>query len=153
MQVIQLTRGYETVVDDEDYDDLIKYSWYASGLQGRPARRLKAGPRKLIYMYHHILSVLPWVISLNGYSVDHIDGDPLNNCRDNLRLVTQKDNMRNTIRYGLNQGIAYDSTHDKWKAYIDQPDQPRINVGTFVTEDEARKAVQTKRLELGLENN
>lgn len=56
MAIIQLTKGYETLVDDEFFEDLSQYNWYASGAEGRPARRLKAGPRKLIFMYHQILS-------------------------------------------------------------------------------------------------
>lgn len=34
-----------------------------------------------------------------GYVVDHIDRDKLNNRADNLRYVTQTENMRNTERY------------------------------------------------------
>ena len=34
-----------------------------------------------------------------GLIVDHIDGDRLNNCVENLRWVTQKVNMNNTVKH------------------------------------------------------
>lgn len=153
MAIIQLTKGFETVVDDELYEELNSYNWYASGLEGRPARRLKAGPRKLIYLYHQVLGVLPWVLREQGLVVDHIDCDPLFNKKENLRVVSHKDNMRNNTYYGHRQGICLDVTHGKWKAYLDRPDLPRINIGTFVTELEAQTALDQVKQELGLESN
>lgn len=153
MAIIRLTRGYETLIDDELYDDLAKYNWYASGNEGRPARRLKAGPRKLIYMYHQILHVLPWVINHMCLSVDHINRDPLDNRISNLRIVSLKVNARNTIRHEQAVGICFDNTHHKYKAYLDRPDLPRINIGTFFTREEAELALWKIKEELSLENN
>lgn len=153
MAIIRLTKGCETIVDDELYGNLNSYRWHASGLDRRPARRLRAGPRKMIFIYHQILHILPWVMHSLGLEVDHIDGDCLNNQLDNLRLGTHTDNMRNKFAYGYRQGVCYDTTHDKWKAYIDQTDLPRINVGTYWTHDEALAALSAKKLELGIEDN
>lgn len=152
MAVIYLTRGYHTIVDDDLYFELARYSWYASGIDGRPARRLRLGPRKLIYIYHQVLGVLPWVLKLKGFEIDHINGDPLDNQISNLRIVTHKENMRNKLSYGLG-GVGYDAYHDKWKAYLDQPDLPRINIGTFSTKEAAWEAVVRTKKEMGLENN
>jgi hypothetical protein len=38
-------------------------------------------------------------------------------------------------------------------AYIDRPDEPRINVGTYAELEVAEQALLNARLELGLENN
>lgn len=153
MAIIELTKGYETIVDDDRYEDLNSYSWYASGADARPARRLRTGERKLIYIYHQILHVIPWVLKSLGMEVDHIDRDPLNNQINNLRIVSHKDNMRNRPNYGNRQGIGYDCRNDRFKVYIDQPDLPRINIGTFKTEKEAEIALAQARKELGLENH
>lgn len=153
MAIIQLTRGFETIVDDDLYEDLNSYKWYASGKDGRPARRLRLGPRKLIFLYHQVLRVLPWVLRQQGLEVDHDDYNPLNNQKYNLQVVTHKQNMRNTTYYGYRQGICLDNTHNKWKAYLDRPDEPRINIGTFLTEIEAQAALDQIKKEMGIEDN
>lgn len=153
MGIIQLTRGFETIVDDDIFEELSSYNWYASGNEGRPARRLRAGPRKLIYIYHQILHVLPWVMSSLGMTIDHINHDPLDNRKDNLRVLTHKDNMRNTTFYSFRSGVCLDNTHGKYKVYLDRPDKPRLNIGTFKTEDEAKGALTQVKRELGIEDN
>lgn len=153
MAIIYLTKNLETEVDDELYEDLNSYLWYASGLDGRPARRLRCGPRKIIYIYHQILNVLPWVLKLNGMCIDHLDGNPLNNKRLNLRLCTNIINARNTTRHIFREGIGYDSTHDRFKVYIDQPDKLRINIGTYINREQAEIALNRAKMELGLESD
>lgn len=150
MAIITLTRGYVTIVDEDSYDELDRYNWYASGPQGRPARRLMGGPRKLIYLYHQVLGVLPWVMNEMGLVVDHIDRNPLNNQLVNLRIVSHKLNARNQDKYGYNVGVCFDSRNKKFKAYLDQPDLPRINIGTFLSSEEAYAALEAKKKELGL---
>lgn len=150
MAIIELTQGIITTVDDDLYDELNSYLWYASGVEGRAARRLKAGPRKLIYIYHQILHVLPWVLRDKGLVVDHIDLNPSNNMRANLRVVSHKENMRNTEKYGNRLGVGFDNTHGTYKVYIDQPDKERINVGTYATRAQADLALWTAKWELGL---
>ena len=150
MAIIKLTRGFETVVDDDLYAELSSYRWYASGPEGRPARRLRLGQRKMILLYHQVLCVVPWVLRNLGYVVDHINCDPLDNRRENLRVVTHKENMRNGTYYGTRSGVCLDNTHNRYKAYLDRPDEPRINIGTFVTEEEAKAALEAAKKELGL---
>lgn len=150
MAIIELTRDYRTTVDDDRYKELDSYLWYASGNEGRPARRLRTGPRKLIYLYHQVLHVLPWVLRDMGLCVDHIDGNPLNNTKINLRVVSQSENMMNSARHQFRDGIGYDSTHDRYKAYIDMPFEKRINIGTYLTKEEATTAVMQARKEMGL---
>lgn len=150
MAIIYLTKNFETIVDDELYEDLNQYNWYASGYSPRPARRLRVGPRKVICIYHQILHVLPWVLNSMNLVVDHIDRNPLNNQLSNLRITSQKVNMRNTDRHVFRIGVCFDNTWKKYKAYIDQPDIPRINVGTYKTEEEAYTALELAKRELGL---
>lgn len=141
MAIIKLTKGLETIVDDNDFESLNKHNWYASGLQGRPARRLSVDEgKKLIYIYHQILRIYPWNLRPD-HCVDHINGNPRDNTRINLRIVTHAENMRNSARHKNRVGICFDNTWKRWKAYIDRPDRNRKNIGTFRSREEAEEAL------------
>lgn len=87
MKHIELTRGAVTIVDDADYEALSRHSWYLHNgyAYGRPGGR--AGQK--IRMHRYILGVDPLAF------VDHINGDKLDNRRENLREVTKRQNNCN----------------------------------------------------------
>lgn len=67
------------------------------------------------------------------YCVDHIDGDPSNDCWSNLREATHAENMRNRKRAKHNQtGLkgVYPDGRGKWRAEI-RFDRHRYSLGTF----------------------
>jgi hypothetical protein len=100
MKTIPLTRGAIATVDDEDFEWLSSFKWYAlksNRFGGRyyavrqSSRRGDAKPRT-IYMHREILGASPGVL------VDHRDHDTLNNQRHNLRPATPSDNAANARR-------------------------------------------------------
>jgi len=54
--------------------------------------------------------------------IDHIDRDPLNNCKTNLRKVTQAENCKNSSLRSDNtsgiKGIRYEKSRNRWSAEI-----------------------------------
>lgn len=145
MKTILLTRGFSTVVDDDLFEWLNSFNWYASGpsLLVRPARRDSANGRRLIYIYHQILGVFPW--NMEG-EVDHINRNALDNRRENLRIVSHAENMQNGIRALKSVGVSIDRTHGTFKAYINERKKYgtfRRNVGTFKTREEALLALKS----------
>ena len=86
---IPLTQGYVAIVDDEDYEELVKHKWYVSPAPNgnRAARSMNPGT---IYMHRAIMN------ASDGIDVDHRDHDMLNNQRSNLRLCTRTQNLGNT---------------------------------------------------------
>lgn len=67
--------------------------------------------------------------------VDHIDRNPLNNKKENLRCVSQ---LENTLNKNLGKkGVT--QRGNKWVAYIKEQGKKK-HLGTFATYEEAREA-------------
>lgn len=75
--------------------------------------------------------------------IDHIDGNPRNNCKSNLRLSTQQQNMRNThIRCDNTtgyKGVSFVKRIGRYEAYINN-DGRKIPLGLYDTAQEAALA-------------
>jgi HNH endonuclease len=93
MRAIILTRGMEAIVDDADYEWLSKHNWHASPA-GRKTKYWYAyrncSGRSPLSMHREIMG------NPEGMLVDHINGNTLDNRRENLRLCTKSDNKRNS---------------------------------------------------------
>ena len=77
------------MVDDLDYESLSKFRWticnrYPVRIEYYNGKRVRS-----IYMHREILNCPI------GLEVDHINGDPLDNQRNNLRTCTHLENSRN----------------------------------------------------------
>lgn len=70
-----------------------------------------------------------------GMTVDHIDRNPMNNCRDNLRICTLKENLKNTKR-SPSRGYYFDTHFNKYRAEIMFKGRI-IRSKRFLTEQEA----------------
>lgn len=96
MKVINLTQGFICVVSNEDFTRLSKYAWRVSHSKGKgrkygepyAATTIKG---KKFYMHRLIMK------NPVGKIVDHINNQTLDNRRENLRIVSHKENMRNRI--------------------------------------------------------
>jgi hypothetical protein len=90
-KLIPLTRGLAAKVSPIDYDHLVKWKWYANrGGRGGLRWHAKRGMGKLyMSMHRQILG------AASGVEVDHINGDPLDNRRENLRVANRSQNMAN----------------------------------------------------------
>lgn len=139
MKKILLTKGYSTIVDYEDYEWLSQWSWYFHP-EGRAVRSeyLEGGRKspkyKTIYMHREILK------APKGFMVDHIDCNPLNNQKFNLRLTLPEGNSRNR-GLGVNNTSGYKGVHyridlNKWCSRISYQ-KKKIFLGYFYTPLEA----------------
>ena len=106
---------------------------------------------KKLFLQHRILFMLYTNSDIpSGMEIDHIDGNKINNTKENLRLVTTQENQRNV---GINKnntsgyvGIYFMKTRNKWKAQI-CVDRKSIYLGCFDTKDDAitaRKLAENK---------
>ena len=85
-------------------------------------------------------------------TVDHVDGNGLNNEWANLRVVTAADNMKNKRMYANNKsgsvGVMYRSEYKRWYAQIG-----KRFLGSFGTEAEAIEARRAAEIELDYHPN
>lgn len=147
-RTIPLTRGYVTVVDDEDYQWLSKYQWRAIGTKWVYAATEipevvgKTGKPKPVLMHRLVLGLLDTPRSEYG---DHVDGDTLNNRRFNLRITDNKGNQgnrhrphsdRSTSKY---RGVYWNKQIKKWVSRI-KVDRVLYHVGNFESERDAAVA-------------
>ena len=116
MKEILLTQGRVAIVDDEDFEELSKRGWHYNGRYATGVSSRKLGKRKTIYMHVKIIG------KVAGLEVDHINGNPLDNRRGNLRLVTKEQNARNTIprekTSSKYKGVYWFNSQRKWRARI-----------------------------------
>jgi hypothetical protein len=82
---IELTRGLVALVDEQDYATLIEHNWSAS-LHMSPVahRRINGDGRSYTTQTMHDFLMSP----PEGVRVEHINGDTLDNRRENLRVVS-----------------------------------------------------------------
>lgn len=120
MKIVYTKKRQEIVVDDEDYEELNKYVWYAHrGGNAYYAARNNKG----IDNRHRYLSMHRVIMGAKrGEQVDHINGNGLDNRRDNLRICTNRQNVQNSKRRKDNKsgykGVTWNKCDCKWLARI-----------------------------------
>lgn len=143
---IPLTRGLVTIVDDEDYEWLSQWKWFAD-THGYGIRNSGTRPSRSLVKMHRELLAAP-----RGTQVDHINGNRLDNRRENLRLCSNTENQRNLTRLrpgksSSHKGVSWYKKTQKWRAQITFS-QKVILIGYFATELEAARAYDAKAIEL-----
>lgn len=142
MKEIQLTQGKVTFVDDEDYEYLSQFSWHTlnNGYTSYAVRKLspKKGEkkRKVILMHREILG------NDSCDTVDHIDGNGLNNTKSNIRIATFSQNSANSKKTkGISKykGVTWLKKNKKWRAEITIKGKSK-HLGCFTCEEDAAEA-------------
>ena len=87
---IEITQGQKTLVDDEDYDYLNQWRWNASWSNNTKSFRVRRFTISGTIYLHRVIMNAP-----KDFQVDHINHDTLDNRKENLRLVTNSQNMIN----------------------------------------------------------
>lgn len=138
MQLIKLSGAKDvfTIVDDEEYSELSRWTW-AYHRNGYAYRATSSWGKSLKFFMHREIMNAP-----DGYDIDHINGNKLDNRKSNLRLCNRSQNMANTpSRGGTSQykGVGWDRTRQKWQAKI-TVNYRTINLGRFDIEVDAARA-------------
>ena len=127
------------VIDEADAADVGRFNWRFNG-RGYVCRSVRIGGfRKTIALHRQLLGVTKY-----SQQVDHIDGDPLNNRRANLRVCTNAENSRNRTRLRRDNtsgvcGVTWYSKKRKWGAGI-RLNGRRKHLGLYTTLEAASRA-------------
>ena len=143
MKVIPLTRGRYAVVDDEDYERLMRHSWSwvpatgsrnSTGYAVRKGNKNRGEPRT-VHMHREVLNAPA------GIFIDHINLDSLDNRKENLRFADVQQNSFNrhkpmmecTSKY---KGVLRRRNTGGWTARI-KFNGRHIELGTYKEEEKA----------------
>ena len=138
-KLIPLNKNKFTKVDNEDFEKLKNINW-------RYSRGGYATSEKLGFL-HRFITDCP-----DGKVIDHIDHDPLNNRKSNLRICTPQQNAMNQSvqkrkKSSKYKGVFFNNTYNYWTASI-KYNQCNYLLGNFLEEEEVALAYNKKALEL-----
>lgn len=115
------------LIDATDMPICLPYKWYIlNGACYTP---------KVKRLHNHLLGFI---------GVDHINRNPLDNRRSNLRSANKSQNganvgLRKDSTSGF-KGVSFDKLKNKWKAYINIGEYGRQSLGYFTDKIDAAKA-------------
>lgn len=126
MRHIRLTKGYAAVVDDEDYARVSANRWHAMVDSKRTDGTVRVYARRTLpvnrpgakeeRMHRFVIG------ASDGVHVDHINGDTLDNRKENLRVCQKSENNCNRcIQHGgtsVFKGVCWHKGEMRWRAKI-----------------------------------
>lgn len=114
MRSIRTRKGERILIDNDDYAWASQQGWCRSG------RYIQSTTRQRGYLHRLIMERQG--ADLAGITVDHINNNPLDNRKKNLRVATQSQNQWNKGRNSTNRsgfkGVSFHKPHKKWQAAI-----------------------------------
>lgn len=146
-RLLDLPHGYVTIVDEADWPRVQHLTVYR-GSNGYAYFSVWRHGKSMPSTLHGFLMQAP-----KGSHVDHINGDKLDNRRENLRVVTPQRNQVNRKRLNKNnrsgvRGVdqAFPGAKNPWRAQI-TVGRKNHYLGLFATRDGAVRARRAAELE------
>lgn len=149
MKEIKLTQGKTALVDDEDFERVNQFKWYASSAKSGLwyARRnvtVDVGKQKTIRLHQFVMP--------GHRQIDHKNGNGLDCQKHNLRPSTGAQNQANqkpqTKRKSSKfKGVSFHKLTGLWQASITKV-QKQKHLGCFASEEAAARAYDNAAKEL-----
>jgi hypothetical protein len=141
---IQLTQGYVALVDDDDFEWVSGLKWHVDLRTNKPYVAHKSpGLKKPLRLHRAVIERAGGAPIPNGMHIDHIDGNPLNNSRANLRICTPAQNGANRRTKNRNNTTGFTGIRQapsgKWQAAVCK-NNAQIYLGSFHSSAEAARA-------------
>lgn len=123
-------QGIEFMVSKQDLSDILNFYWHVN-TTGRVRTYFN---KSHIFLHQYLMG------TLDGFVIDHIDRNPLNNTRENLRFIKSRENILNSdfaentsSKY---HGIVFRKDKNVFQALIKVNGKSK-NLGTFKSDFEA----------------
>lgn len=113
----------------------MKWSDRGKGYARARWRKKDGGDGTIVYLHRFILS------APKGSIVDHIDGDPLNNTRENLQIISQSRNIMKSRRAVAGGVTAH---RGKWRARM-RVDGEMRSLGVYESKEYAQAVIDSYR--------
>lgn len=130
---VQTTTGESVIIDATDWPLYAQHRWVTTA-SGHVCTRLNG---KVQYLHRLIINAGP------NQEVDHINGNPADNRRSNLRIATHRQNLANQRKQAncssRFKGVIRIAQYNKWRAQI-KVNKKCIFLGNFVIEEDAARA-------------
>jgi hypothetical protein len=151
---IELTKGKKALVDDSDFDWLIESKWHFTNTGYAGTNKLMSHGCETQTMHRAILD------APQGFDVDHINGNKLDNRPCNLRLATRRQNLLSKSKRKDSKMKYKGVMYVKPSATMLQPERKkpylatirmegkRKFLGYFTTQEEAALAYNKAAMEL-----
>lgn len=138
---IPLTQGRIALVDVDDLHLLLPNTWCFCQKTSEYGIAVCTSKQKRVAMHRRIMGVEddPTI------QVDHINGNPLDNRRENLRLCSGAENIRNALKARKHNkasgllGVGWRKNRNRWIAKV-RVDGRTHSAGSFKTKEEAADA-------------
>lgn len=138
---------HRIMFDHKDLDVVKGVPWNVSSITKRNKTRYAVYKGSSVTMHKLLMGIK------NGYQIDHVNGNGLDNRRRNLRFVTPSQNCQNRKafnKHGLPRGIQrrkFKNGRECYRARITK-DGVLYNIGHYDSIKEANKAYNEKAKEL-----
>jgi hypothetical protein len=142
MKEIPLTQGKVALVDDEDYEYLNQFKWCAHNRRNTSyavrALPIDKNEKQNTIKMHRVIINTP-----KEMETDHINGNGLDNRRENLRIVTTRQNQQNLHikKSSKYPGVCWEAGRSRWRSTI-QIAGKLHTIGRFENEEDAATAYQ-----------
>jgi len=146
MKEIQLANGLGVaIIDDCDFERISRYKWHINKARNYTAYARRKERGRAIPMQKEIMQ------PQEGFIVDHINRDGLDNRRSNLRIATASQNGANRRKKknatSIYLGVSIERGRNRPRAQITK-DGKTIKLGRFDTERDAAAAYDAAAIEL-----
>jgi hypothetical protein len=159
LDTIKVAPSFEAKISPEDWRHLNQWCWCVTP-QSKVYRAMRKtrikGKTKTIYMHQEIIQRMGLEVpnAKSNLTIDHVNQDPLDNRRDNLRIVTKSRNLHNrgaqtNSSTGI-KGVWYHKQRGKYIAEIKIQGR-KYTLGAFNTTTEANAALNDTRKRFGVD--